>query len=195
MKVEYIYKAFFFFMFQDYGVKKKLTNRIEKFSESFLKELERQYNVNQLGCDFLWKYFIFQFNFWKKAKLKKGIEIDISFVVGKKAFDRYQKRDQDYDWQLINDGNRKYDRKKFDLVLGFQENEKFEQQDEKEIDIDDVYRRKFYNTDKGFDYCITYTLLYNNKSKYCKECKFVEECLEVQKHVYLTVYKDRDGEK
>lgn len=192
MKVDNIYKAFLFFMKQEYGVRKTLNNRIIEFSEKFIDLLQKHYHLDQLGEDFLWRYFIFQFNFWKKAKLKKGVEIDISFVVGKKAFQRFLDRNQDFDWQLLND-KRNYNQKDFNIIVGIEEEESSSFKEQDGVDIDDIYRRKFHNTERGFAYCLTYTLLCNMNSNFCKECKFIELCKGKQAIMFPSVYRSRNG--
>lgn len=194
MVVENIYRAFLFFMRQEYNLKKKINERMIKSSEVFLQELQKHYHLDQLGEDFLWNYFIFQFNFWKTAKLKRNVEIDISFVIGKKALNRYLNRDQQYDWQILND-KRNYDQKEFQDIIGLKKKENQSLNFEEEIDIDDLYRRKYFNTQEGFDHCMENTLLYSQKSSFCNRCEKSQICKEVQKIVYPVVYKNRNGEK
>ena len=74
-----------------------------KIAQSFLSLVEKEHGKSA-SKEFLYTYYVFQFNYWDRLTLtgtssyNNGIQL--SFIIGKKAFERYKNRNTEYDWQL-----------------------------------------------------------------------------------------------
>lgn len=158
----------------------------EKTIDNFINKLDQNYSIASIGIDFLVRYFLFQFYYWKGKDIKRNIQIE--WIIGKKALERFK-------------------------VNGF--NEKFEYFINKEntIDFSPVYHKfaqqyyqpnfneeskkeraeklRFFNTQDGLANCLENTSLYNPDSDICIECKFKEDCKELLRENYYKLYKMR----
>lgn len=187
MENKHAFKGFIFFHNTIYRQIISFSQRNKQICDDFLQKLNELYHIETIGVDFLWNYLIFQFEYWKKLDLEsRGKAIDISYVYGKRALDRYINRDQNFDWQ-ISERARTYDKKAFEKKVNLQT---LIDKDSR-YNADDLYREKFFNTDLGLSNCITYTSLFDYASNYCKECIFKDQCIETQKQLYPTIYRNR----
>jgi hypothetical protein len=66
---------------------------------------------------------------------------------------------------------------------------------EDEFDSEEVYRKRFFNSDRGFVTCIENTSLINPKSKFCSKCVHSKHCLVLLKANFKAIYKNRYGVK
>ena len=57
--------------------------------------------------------------------------------------------------------------------------------------VEERFKREFYNSRKGFSWCIANTTLYNHKSMLCGGCKFRVECKDILQRNYIKIYKLR----
>lgn len=57
--------------------------------------------------------------------------------------------------------------------------------------VEECFKSRFFNTKKGFVWCIANTTLYFHKSSFCATCKFKDECKEILKQNYPNIYKRR----
>jgi len=106
-------------------------------------------------------------------------EIQLSFdgsgeLSGKKAIERYESRNQEFDNMIFNTSfQRKYNITKDDF------NSIYNKTDEKKpYSIETEYKKKFHNTEKGIIMCNTYTVGFNNNI-YCKICKNKDICKNI----------------
>ena len=53
---------------------------------------------------------------------------------------------------------------------------------------EEKHKERYYEQSRGFLWCKINTTLYNDKSKFCQECKFKEQCLITLKQNYNKVY-------
>lgn len=60
--------------------------------------------------------------------------------------------------------------------------------------IEERFKAEFFNTRRGFSWCIVNTTLYFHKSVKCCACNFKKECKEVLKLNYPLIYKKRGYE-
>ena len=150
-----------------------VTNK--KTINNFLNRLKKAYNINSIGENWLRHYFRFQFNYWLDKETDR--RITLQWVLGKKAFDRYEKIDN---WEQVN-----YHIEKNTSFITF-ENEK----NERNLDYENQQRSKYLNQDIGLLWCIENTSLYDKCSP-CFRCKFKQECKELLKANYPNLYKSR----
>jgi hypothetical protein len=179
----------------------KTTERINKTptntksAQTFLDILQKEYS-SSIGKDFLYTYFLFQFNYWDRLGLagtnnyNKGIQL--SFIIGKKAFDRYKVRNQEYDWQLNSlPIIKKYGLRKEDLVKIGQLSTKHKIAVKKGIDTEAAIKLPLYNTLEGYNVCGDYSTMYNHKSSICEGCNYKDNCKKRLQQHYPTLFMDR----
>ena len=61
---------------------------------------------------------------------------------------------------------------------------------------DELIKRRFHNTENGFILCSTKTMGWSPGSGCCKECNFVDKCLQVTERRYpelLRLRREEDG--
>ena len=157
-----------------------------KMIENFIKLLDKEFNIKLIGEDFLWSYFIYQFNYWRNAELKSFFgKMQISYIIGQKAFLRYKEDKHNLMWvteksEIIE----RYILRKKDLINN---EEKIIYQARYEESI----KKMHLNTDKGFYFCIENTTLYHPKHKSCMFCKFKNDCKKVLKEKFPKLYEQR----
>jgi len=172
------------------------TDAGNKLITGFLKLLKKHYkeSYHSLGGKFLFNYFHFQFMYWDSIGEIDNFSNKIipSLLLGKVGFSRYSERDQSFDW-LLEDVNSNYLIKKNIKKSKFIEEVEF---DKKIIfKSEDILRSKNYNTDLGFQTCILYTSLFNNKNTYCIMCKYRNECKEILRVNFSELYAKRGYDK
>lgn len=183
---KHLLKGFNYFYNNLYGTRTTYTPKIHSMLEAFMNLLTERYgSLERLGENFLWQYYVFQFKYWKNIEEVRSKRIDLSYVIGKRALERYLERDQEFDWQIGQDSNA-YDRNDFRETIGYQE-----KVESVIFDSDDIYREQYFNQELGLSNCIVSTTLYNGKSEFCKKCNYVEDCKLVQKRKYPNIYKNR----
>lgn len=186
MKIKHIFKGYNYFYKQRYGAESSFTPHNEKICEKFLKLLEERYNsLERVGEEYLWNYFVFQFSYWKDLEIKSfNKKINLTFIIGEKAFKRYIERNTEYDWQIA-EKEREYSRELFHQSLGLHS------KNDSNYDCDQIYREMDFNSEKGLSTCLVYTSLFNPHSSSCQSCIYQLECKEVQQTIYPHIYKNR----
>ena len=159
----------------------------------FIKWLNKEYN-QQVDINFLIDYFKFQFSHYSGVNTQYGKNvIMLHWIIGQKAIDRWKNRDVRKKWlvrvklknevelkltQTYNNINKKRKQNKFKDIYKYEENDK----------------RRFHNTEKGFQYCLYTTTLYNPLSKLCESCKFNIDCRDILNVNHPKLYKERIDE-
>lgn len=192
LSVEDVKKFYEYFYFKKYGGKKYIyptTSKDEKLIENFLSTLDKEYRLDSLGYNFLWKYFVFQFTYWDELTLQQVSKIQPNFILGKQAFYRYRDRDSEYDWQITNSKFiTKYKVNESALIKIVEK----PTSQVKQISITDrVFRAQHLNTEYGLAHCLEYTTLYDKRDISCLACKFKKECKELLKRNYPLLYSER----
>lgn len=158
----------------------------EKIIDNFISKLDENYSIASIGIDFLVRYFLFQFYYWKNKNIKRNIQIE--WVIGKKALDRF----------LYNGFNEKFEYfiNKENTIDFSPIYHKFAKQNyqpnfNEESKRERVEKLRFFNTEKGLVNCLENTSLYNPDSDLCIQCKFQEDCKKLLKENYFKLYKIR----
>jgi hypothetical protein len=191
--IEVIEGFYKYFHNQKYSGKQpfKSTHKTEKVCESFIKILDKNYSIHSIGLSFLWDYFIFQFNYWDELTLESfNGKLEIGYIVGEKAFKRWQTRNKEYDWQIEKSAViAKYALNKGILLSKFYvkpNEQKSTFSSSKQI------RKQFLNTDKGLLMCTEFTTLYDPKDTSCILCSNKKECKELLRVNYPLLYRNRN---
>lgn len=176
---------------KDYKV--TMTDNKAKVVENFILLFKQNYNTNLLQDDILKKYFDYQFNFWykKDAKYGKGTSIQLEWILGKQALQRWNDVDKKHLSFIVRKNLKKHNdfskvklkKKKSEFKVYIEVNE-----------FEEIKKSKFINKDIGLEYCLQNTNMYNHKSQNCVSCKFKQECKQNLKIIYPIIYKIRGYE-
>jgi hypothetical protein len=110
-------------------------------------------------------------------------------IASDKGFERWQKYSLWYKKKLYVAEKKKVSKKlhkKKEVYSSLKYLDKTTKFEEKE-------KERFFNTLKGFLYCIENTTLYNKRSNFCEECKFKKYCKKKLKDEYRVLYRFRKG--
>ena len=170
----------------------KHSSKNEVIIVSFLIELHKECNLQSIGCNFIYRYLIYQFDYWKHLDVEYGDPLSFDRIFAKKSLGRYFNRSKDFHWFNAERALRKrgitkeilnrYDKADKYNFTGLDENEEREKQ-------------RFHNTPIGLSHCLETTTLYNHKSHVCQSCKYVKECIKFLKSLNEDVYMKRGYEE
>lgn len=162
---------------------------------NFVIHLDTNYGLGKITSEFLVNWFESGWNFWfDHENLKYGVEsIQLSWIVGKKAIERYEK---------IKDIDNKYFRfnRKIRADVGVKVLNKFKIRKNRDqindllLNVDsfkEQEKKKFYNTKHGLLWCVINTTLYNHNSRLCSLCINKQSCKKTLKENYPNLYKRR----
>ena len=158
--------------------------------EEFLERIHKAYDIHSVGYDWLFNYIAFQYSifdhFEKKERKNVSDKILPSSILGKKGWERWQSRNTEFDFQILNSSfPQKYNISKQAILS------KLEPQDENDFDPDKAMRSRYLNTEKGFAVCIEYTTLYNPKDTSCILCNNKSTCMQLLKANLPQLYTQR----
>lgn len=171
------------FYFKKYIVEVNTSN----IADTFLSLLKKRFTFQSLGIDFLYQYLTFQFTYWNELTISAfDAKMKFAFIFGKKAFQRYLIRNEEYDWQLESN-------KVTALVTKSSLKTKLNIKDsfDRASNAETIYKVKFHNTEEGFANCILYTSLYDPKDNHCNSCIFKQDCKELLRMNYPHIYNER----
>lgn len=190
-------------MVQEYSICYKLFNefcsklykRPYTLSPTFAQKTQLNKFINDfkletgaLDFDLLFRYIAFQFNYWSTLDYTSRSGIEVNWIFGKKAIDRWKKKPLGYYFYVDRDFIQKYKIKEKELKLLF---ERIEKNPVGLKDWEENIKKKHFNTELGFSYCIDNTSLYNTESSLCLSCNNSESCKKTLKFLYPNIYKKR----
>lgn len=186
--VHYLYELFYK---KKYGNEKYLfkpTSAYLKLIDKFLSKLDKKYNIDSIGVNFLLNYFIFQFEYWDNLTISTFSErINLQMILGDKALDRFYNRNSNFDYKF-------YESKfiiKNDISLSKIKDHFKEQENNLTIKFEEKEKKRFHGTDRGFLNCIEKTTLFNHFSSLCVVCKFKVDCKILLNNNYKNIYIQR----
>lgn len=130
----------------------------------------------QIGPSFIFDYFNYQFEYFN-WQLKEGNrkvplgKVEITFIIGKKAWLRWTKKIVNYKWFVEKNLLKDYKIASKSINKIFNDDKIIYLFNELEKE-----RRRFYNKPIGFTHCLSSGLVYEEINGYCKECIFREKC-------------------
>ena len=162
---EYFYSNLYNKNFEFNPSKGQLTT-IQKFIDKF--------NNPSIGKEWLFKYYAFQFSYWMELKYRKYNGVHISYILGKKAIERFNNRNEN--WEYFTDefiSNYK-------LLIT-----KFYKRDFSKLPVlEEIEKNKYLDSNERLANCLAHTTLYNIKSRICVLCSKSKSCKEIQKMKY-----------
>lgn len=163
------------------------TPKSQKLIETFLDFYQKKSKGKTiLGSNFLWKYFIFQFNYWDGIEIEEknfSNRIVPAYILGLKAIERFEQRNQEFDWAIEN--TELVEKYKIPKVQLNQTLKPIKDYNEKAI------KQLNHGTDRGFNNCLVFTTLYNHREPLCLTCIFKDNCKKVLRGTYPSLYKKR----
>lgn len=159
----------------------------------FIDIFKSEYGTNFVQKDYLKMYMEFQFNYWYKqdAKYGQGTSIQIEWIIGKKAWKRWNSRTEKHK-QVTSHIVRKNFKSDVKLKSDKKHNEGWAKTMLHIKDVEEFEKEMFFNSAKGFVNCSINTTLFNHKSILCFRCKYKAKCKEELKNTYPNVYKIRE---
>lgn len=186
--IHYLYQLFYR---KVYGNEKYIFNPTEaatKHLDKFVILLNEKYNLQCVGINFLITYFVFQFDYWTKLEIKQksnwSDKIQLSYIIGDKAFVRWMIRDMNFDWTIHqSDFLKKYQ-------ISTQEIKDFFKDEKTSLlnKAEEIEKKRFYNTERHFLNCVEKTTLYNHHSPLCIICKNKIDCKIMLQSNYENIY-------
>jgi hypothetical protein len=151
------------------------------------KFVELLQEVNSLGEYWLFKYFSFQFKYWSEMKYKKFDGVLVSYILGIKAFERFDNKNKDSDY-FVDEFIRKY-RLDSDKVFG----SSYYKKDLLKISVaEEIEKQRIFIHSMRLANCMLNTTMYNKLSEICMLCSKIRMCKIIQKEKYPEVYNLRN---
>ena len=200
-----IFNFYQYFYSKKYGNSNYILSPSEKAidkTNKFIILLDKKYNLHMIGGDFLTKYFLFQFSrvdgqiFVRFATKKDGQiasegKVQIYDVIGKAAFKYWLDRNIEFDYTLTQSPIIT----KYSLSLqAIKELYSIKPSLENIFEAEEIEKKRFYNTQRGFVNCIEKTSLFHHRSLNCAFCENKENCKKLLKVNYSKIYKNRGYE-
>ena len=189
--VHYLYQLFYQKMYGNDDYVFNPSEQALKQINKFLVLLNERYKLETIGVNFLITYFVFQFDYWNKCEIKEKTNwsnrIQLTGIIGDKAFVRWNTRDINFDWTMYqSEFLRKY------KIITREIKDFFKEEKTLITNIaEELEKKRFYQTDRGFLNCIQTTTLYNHHSKLCILCKSKVDCKTMLKTNYPKIYEIR----
>lgn len=152
------------------------TESNKKTISKFIKWLDTKYGKRSVGINMLFEFFALQFYYYSHpGAIQSKRYIQIGHIIGDKATERWENKNQ-YDskdsisWAssigvLVSD---------ISEVINYTEPKITLNQ------LEDIERKRFYNTSYGLTTCLTLTSGYQKNNDYCKLCKWSIDCRKMK---------------
>ena len=140
---------------QNVTQKKMVDNFVEKFPKG------------SLGPWFLWSFISFQFAYWGEKDFNQRKQIELNWIIGQKAIDRWDNRNKE--WQYFTQ-----------LFLNKKGITNTLNKNCERISIKDILEKErslYLNTEAGILHCMMEGLVFNRHSESCKKCTNQNECI------------------
>jgi len=193
-----IINTYYFFLnnlIEDHGVQ-EFTKIDSLLISKFARLLDNQFGAD-LSNKWLYDYFSFQFEYWRTKETnfgKKGIAL-ISWVIGKKAFLRYQNKNSNWNYFVISKLFKENPKISYSNYL-----EKVFCIEERKLNIsnlskieEDMKKSILDKEENTISKCIIFSKLFHPKSQYCLSCKENPLCIKLQKEKFPKVFELRNS--
>ena len=197
MKLRYVVNQLYnYFDNKFYNLDANIVKHIDKdLITTFLIELHKDYTLQSISNDFLFKYLTYQYDYWKDRDVKGfGNHTRPLNVFGPKAYSRFKKNNinSKYSWYNAEKSlserygiNRK-------ILLDYESNFK---KDSTKLHLDEEQEKLVFNqSDVQLLHCIDNTTLFNDRSSVCSKCNASVKCKKILKEIYRQTYIDRGYE-
>lgn len=179
---EYLYKR----LRENNRYEHTFTERDGALLSNFLTTLDKKYGLESVGKKFIFEFLVWQFDYWKDKNFKSLKGIPLNWVIGDKAIERWEKKD--------NFGGQWFHILSWATSLGvkWEDLESYYKSNVIELrEFEENEKVRFWGSEQGFGNCVNSTTLFNPKSKWCNVCVHGEDCKELLKNMYNGLYKKR----
>ena len=157
--------------------------------QNFIEAFEKRYGVGSIGKNLLLDYFLFSWNYWVDKDLKRPVRF--GWIIGTKARKRwFENKDQYYQYHYRNRLIAPY-KINIEYLKLLNSEEDF---DAREISPDEEISKERFSGDFRLPGCLTYTSLYNHRSKHCMICHEKIPCKKLLKSQRRDIYEMRGYE-
>jgi len=162
---------------------------------NFLIEVHKDYNLNSINNDFLFKYFIYQYDYWKSKEIRAfGNHTRLINIIGPKAYSRFKQiqTNSTYNWYNAEKSLVEYgiDRS---ILSRYNHNKS---SDPSKLHIDEEKEKIVFKSNHHLQlaHCIDNTTLYNHNSNHCQVCTMQNVCKRMLKDNLPQLYVNRGYE-
>lgn len=141
----------------------------------------------RIDRDYLFDYCAYQFD-WILKKNPRYNETRVPFhqVFSKTSIDRWLDVDEGYMYYISSELHEKGIKREDVVKVHVHSRTPIEL-----IEVEEIEKQRFHNSERGFAHCLLFTTLYNPKSISCLRCSYNIECQELQKKKSPAVWYDR----
>jgi hypothetical protein len=143
----------------------------KKSVKKFVDFLELEFGNGSINSNTLFNFFALQFYHYSQPfSIKSKRFLKIMHVLGEKSIERWQSKNS-----FIEKEVKKYcsDNEillsELNEIINHRHSISFNR-------LEEIERKRFFNTDFGISHCLSVTSGYNRKSEFCDKCKFMVEC-------------------
>jgi hypothetical protein len=157
-----IWKYLNFFSAKINGNRHSPSPSTTKIVESFIIKFGE---VN-IGPNFLWDYMSFQFCYWRDKNYDQRHRIEVNWILGTKAIERWNNRAENWQYftqQFLNREQIQNTVKKQCNKVSLTESLETE-------------RKRYLNSETGLIYCQIEELTYDKDSESCSQCIYKSQC-------------------
>ena len=146
---------------------------------NFIYSINKIYNKNSIGIEFLFNYFAYQFSYWFNKDTDFGKNVYLSWIIGENALKR---------WLLIPDSEKQreiYFASQFCIKKNILKDDivqiiTYDDVNSKVNIFDEIERKRFLNQFNGLLNCVHFTNLYNENSNSCNKCNVKKKCISIK---------------
>ena len=145
-----------------------------KYLDNFINEIAKD-RISSYGPNFYFNYFAFQWYYWSNSEKIKIMTINPGSIFDKKAYERWRKRNKDFDYKSF-DFCKKHNIIK-SQVIGLVKKD----DPAYKFNLGEYNRKLYENGSKErLANCLITTTLFSKTSSTCATCKSKTECKEIR---------------
>ncbi len=161
----------------------------------FLINVHKDYNLQSIDYQFIFKYLVCQYDYWKAIKVKGfGNTTRVANIFGQKAYNRFKERNDNpkFNWYNAENLLKQQYGISSSFLLRYRAREK---KDLTQLSVDEEKEKTlFEDHNVQLVHCIDSTTLFNHNSNHCIKCGARQQCKQMLKQYYREIYIDRGYE-
>jgi len=164
------------------------TAKQEVMFTNYVQLLEKEYGMRSIGRRFVMEYFAYQYLRWfEKDDTRFGSTVMISWLIGKKAFERWMVRSDGWlfrarqkilgPYAIALESIFPLSGTRYDAAALFSHEE--------------LIKERFRGSVDRIGHCVESTTLFNRRSKWCITCSDKKSCKDLLRAMYPSLYLQR----
>ncbi len=158
------------------------SDRDKSIVNSFISLLDKEFGLESIGDDYIYNYFVFQLDYWAGLNTRFGQKIQLSWMIGKKAFSRWVSRIEHDLWHAHKKAS------EYGIHRGLVRKKRRAYEPLEIIDSEEIEKARFFNEPEGLINCNDNTTLFNHKSDKCSACNWKDACKKILKQELPKIY-------